>query len=500
VDVLDDPIGNAASTRADRRVLAIGFVTVALYVLVCLIQRLIYHNGFVSPIGSDDPSALPNRTHLILQMAAYVVVNSALFALYRTVLSMCKRDELARPRSRFLVLAIPCVVNVMLIAWSPRLSQDIFSYMAQGYLGVAPLGNPLTQPAEHARELAIGPALAAFGWSASPGISPYGILWTQVEIAVMKLSGGNVLIALILLKTVIVAASLGSAFCIWSFLGRTRPEVQLFGTLLYLWNPLIIVEFAAEGHNDALMIFFIVAALASSVAQRTVLSLVAQLMAVLTKYIPVLFLPAQLVYLWRSRRSLANLVLNIAVALAITALIALVLYRPIWAGMHSFDGILSRGRPISSASLFGGLNWILRRSPFAAVSGSLTVAALTLPVLLFSAWISLRIKDAGEMASAFTWISIAYVYVASPDYWPWYACAPLALIAVAAPDRLYWLALLISAAARLAAPLDLLGENGFIGTRSAKGGLTGLGATLPLLVLVGWWLLRGRVNRRETSA
>src|ERR671934_246259 len=56
-------------------------------------------------------------------------------------------------------------------------------------------------------------------------------------------------------RLVVVAASLGSALLIWKILGDVRPGHQFVGTLAYLWNPLIVVEVATEGHNDSLVVF-----------------------------------------------------------------------------------------------------------------------------------------------------------------------------------------------------------------------------------------------------
>jgi hypothetical protein len=199
-----------------------------------------------------------------------------------------------------------------------------------------------------------------------------------------------------------------------------------------------------------------------------------------------------MIYLWRTRRSFTRLAVETLVAACIAAALAAVLYVPLWAGGHTFDGIAKRGTPISSAALFGAINWILRRSPLSNAAGPLTIAVVTLPVLVFIAWISLRVKNAKDLARAFAWISVAYVLVASPDYWPWYACMPIALLITADTERFLWLIILMSASARLGAPLDLLRDHGFLSMQWSKGALTGLGSTLPLAALLIWEFRRRR--------
>jgi alpha-1,6-mannosyltransferase len=455
-------------SNVERRIAAVGILTIALYVVNLLVQRAISHNG-------------PRW-----QVAVYVAVTVMLFAAYGTVLLMSSRDELAGRRVRMWAIAVPCAANLLLMPWAPSMSQDMLSYMAHGFLGVVPGGNPFTQAATAARQTAIGPALAAAGWHTDAGITPYGVVWTQIEVTIMRICGVNIGAALVLLKTVVVAASLGTAYLIWFFLGHVRPAAQLTGTLAYLWNPLIIVEFAGEGHNDAVMVFFVVAALAACAPRRPVVSMVSQSLAVLSKYVPILFAPAQLHYLWRARRRISGFGLEMLAAAAATAVIAALLYAPLWAGAHTFDGLLQRGLPISSASPLGAINWIVRRSPLAAAASPITLGLVILPVGVFVAWTSLRVTDAASLARTFAWTSLAFVLVASPDFWPWYACLPIALIAAAESDRLLWLAMLMSFTARLCAPLDVMREHELLSMQAAKGTLTGLGTTLPLIALFVW--------------
>jgi hypothetical protein len=216
---------------------------------------------------------------------------------------------------------------------------------------------------------------------------------------------------------------------------------------------------------------------------------------VLAKYLPVLFVPAFLVELWRTRQGMGRLALTVGLALAVGLGIGLVLYGPLWMGTRTFQGILERGHAISSASPFGAINWLLRRSPLQAWAGPLTAALVTLPVLAFIIWISLRVTDAASLARACAWISVAYLLAASPDYWPWYTCLPVALLAAGYLDRLLWVVLLLSLCSRLAAPFNVLFVNGLLSMRVAKGLTTGIGATLPLLVLGGWALASWRSAR-----
>jgi hypothetical protein len=179
------------------------------------------------------------------------------------------------------------------------------------------------------------------------------------------------------------------------------------------------------------------------------------------------------------------------------------LYGPLWAGPQTLQGLQARSQAISSASPSGVVNWLLMRTRFRSLSGGITLALVTIPALGFIAWTSFRVSDAVGLARAFAKISLAFVLVAAPDYWPWYAGLPVALCAATAPDQLLLgIAFLLSLTGRLCAPLDVMFENGFISFPIAKGLTTGLGLTLPLLVLAGSWALlawRRRSSARQSA-
>jgi hypothetical protein len=487
-------------SSAKRRLLALGALSLALYALTYLMERALARNEVQAwPNILESPFAAPSVPLLLLHALIYLIATLAIFWCYLAVLSMCRSGEL-QGRTRAWALAMPVLINLLLLPMVPRLSQDVFSYLAHGLLGVIPGDNPLTQPADAVRDAVVGAGLVEYGWHTYPGITPYGILWTRIEVAIAALSHGNVFAAMLLFKAVAVAASLGSGALIWRVLGRINPRLQLFGTLAYLWNPLVLMEFAGEGHNDALMIFFVLAALLACVGARPAASVAAQLLGALTKYVPVLFLPSQLMFLWRRRGAGTRaLILEVVTAAVLTAGLAVLLYARFWHGFHdSFFGIVRRQVPNGLASLFGAVGLVLRRTPLKPISDALRALLLTAPLLLYVAWSSWRVRDARELTRAWAWASVIFLLVSSPDYWPWYATMPIALMCAADSEEFLWLVLLLSITGRVAAPSELVHDRGYFGIKASKAIITGIGSFLPLalLCLRQWrqWR-RGRVGR-----
>jgi alpha-1,6-mannosyltransferase len=285
--------GPQGSPGGTLLILIAGSASAGLYVVVQLTQRAIFRNGLRANLLLVDLGYPADPSALLWQCGSYLLSTFALFALYGFVLVRCQRGELGRGAARAWALGLPALFNMLLIPGVPHLSQDIFSYMAHGYLGQLPGGNPFLSAASEAANTAIGPQLAVYGWSpnAGIGITPYGVLWTRLEMAVMGITS-DVHTALLLLKAIVVAASFGAAVLIWWLLGRTNPRLQMLGTLAYLWNPLVVVEFAGEGHNDSVLIVLVLAVLVACAAGRPAVSVAALSMGVLVKYLPAMFIPA----------------------------------------------------------------------------------------------------------------------------------------------------------------------------------------------------------------
>ncbi len=152
-----------------------------------------------------------------------------------------------------------------------------------------------------------------------------------------------------------------------------------FTLAIYAWNPLVVVEVAASGHNDPLAMLFSVAALFLIIERRTVLSTLALGAAVLAKFFPILLAPLLLRRTgWpRSARSWTG----VGLACGLAA-IAWWPYRAAWPGvLHLFHPY--RKHWVNNASLYSVLHWFSGSDDWAWGIGVGVVAGIAL-------WAALR--------------------------------------------------------------------------------------------------------------
>lgn len=475
-------------TRAASPILFIGLSSGALYLVVYLAQRALFRNGllqsFAGVTARGDPAS---RAWLVAQCAAYYGATAALLVLYVRLLTLCGRGNLRDGWARAFALLFPALFNLgLLLLGRPYLSIDVFTYIAYGAVGANPGGNPYTQPVTAVAQTPLGAQLIASGWRPNHIVPmvPYGPVWVQIETAVLRLTR-DAPMATLLLKGIVVAASLGSAALIWVILGRVRPADQLLGTLIYQWNPVIIIEFAAEGHNDALMILCVLAALLLTVGARPALSLATLALGGLAKFVPLILLPAQLAFFWHTRhtrqeraRLARPLLLGVLVSLGLAAL----LYGPLWAGAATFNGLRTQGEPHGAASTVGAIFLILTHSPLHAAARPLTLGLLDGIFGIFVLLVSWRVHDVAGLMKASACIAMAYLLVALPVYWPWYATMPIALLALSPRGALGWMALALTVCTRLAAPLEVIDNRGFFPPGVSLFGTDAIAIGLPLLI------------------
>jgi alpha-1,6-mannosyltransferase len=469
--------------RRRARVLLIAAGSAPLYLLVHVIQRRMFDGA-------------GNAANLLLYAFATVV----LFLLYGGLLRVC-RDELDR-RTRALTLTLPVLCNVAWLAAAPSLSIDVLSYISHGFVRAGLGENPYLVPSSAMATSPIAADLAAYGWRPVHPVTPYGPLITQLETVVAGLPW-SVDAMVIAFKVVAVACSLATAVLIWVILGQVRPDRRDLGTAAYLWNPMVVVELAGEGHNDAIMVVLVLLALALSIRRRAAGGLIAMAAAILAKYLPALFVPLQAAYLWRtlldSHRRLAR---QVAVGVAVAVFLAAALYAPYWAGVETFSGIKLTGGVGHTGSTPTMMLEVLSRVATESAMRPVVTAVAACVLVVYVATRAINVRDEQTLLRAAAGASVAYVLLASPSYWPWYAVLPVALLALVPGRRSLILLVAMSLGSRLAAPLDVLYVSEAIG-RFAYLLLTWLfGIGVPLLALTVPSIEGGRslyTDRRRRS-
>jgi alpha-1,6-mannosyltransferase len=175
---------------------------------------------------------------------------------------------------------------VPLAASVPLYSRDLYSYAAQGALwlqGLSPYDHTVAELDSPWRDS------TAPTWLHTT--APYGPVFLLVARGVAAVSGGQLWLALLLLRLVAVVAVVVIAWAIADLARRLGVVAPERATWLAVAAPLVGAHFVSGGHNDALMVAGVLAGLALALRGRFVGACVLVALATMVKVTAVVALP-----------------------------------------------------------------------------------------------------------------------------------------------------------------------------------------------------------------
>jgi hypothetical protein len=190
-----------------------------------------------------------------------------------------------------LLFAIPLLFTF------PINATDIYRYFLRGRISTIYAENPyVTPPAAFPDDEY---TILAGEWI--DATTPYGPVWEMTAAGVVWLSSQNLRLGLLLFKGIGLLAHLGIGLLIYATLAAngTHPAGRVSRTMLWLWNPALLLTFVANGHNDALMLLWLVLGYAVWQRGHAPAGFLLLCLAPLTKLIALLPLPFFFLAMWR---------------------------------------------------------------------------------------------------------------------------------------------------------------------------------------------------------
>ena len=285
--------------------------------------------------------------------------------------------------------------------------------------------------------------------------APYGPIWLDISIPVVLLARESVANVLIGFRIVGLIVHLANAVLIWVLLAKFKPETRISGTVLYAWNPVVLLLGVTEMHYDGVVVLAVLLAALFFQRNSPIIGWIFMLVATLLNMLCLLLLPLFLSLLRRESQTMRRgrrflwwwLILGISIGIVMLA------YAPYWPGW-GITGILTSIRQtfwpdtainsldatLLQLPILSSMNWLIMPRHwiiFAAVAVG--------GILLLGIWL----VDSLELVLLFSsWIFLALVLLL-PTYWPWHTLLPLALAVSAAGRRTILLAMFLTVGAAL---------------------------------------------------
>ncbi len=207
------------------------------------------------------------------------------FGLYILAYAICRRHS--HPRLAPLILFGGIVLALLLMLTYPVGAADVVEYVNYGEVLAFHGVNPLVVP------VADVPGAAFVQHSVFLHVTPnYGPVWIWISALVVRVMGQESLTPNLLgFKLVAILGYAALGVLIYRILRRRDPGDAVAGLLFFAWNPLVLYEFAVNGHNDSIMMAFALLGILFWQQKRPLLMVAALTLSFLIKVPTILLLP-----------------------------------------------------------------------------------------------------------------------------------------------------------------------------------------------------------------
>ena len=228
--------------------------------------------------------------------------------------------------------AVFIVVAVFLCALPPVFSGDLYEYLIRGRI----LGVYHQNPYMHASvEFPQDKFFSHSVWIHTP--ENYGPVWAMVQWIMPTFFGQSIPLAVFMQKILLLGFFAASGFIFFKVAKRIAPAQAHKLTLAFVLNPNLWVHHLVDGHNDIVMVFWMLLALYAMIRNEAVWSLMAATMGALVKFTSLILLlvlgAAFLKSIFKNKRSKKFRI--IAQAFAAVLFLVVVCYAPFWAGKET---------------------------------------------------------------------------------------------------------------------------------------------------------------------
>lgn len=235
-------------------------------------------------------AALGNLSQNVAEFTGVFLGTSLFYLVSCFVITRWAVTEGARSRVMVLIWVCGLVFRFSVLPLSPELSEDLNRYRWHGKIQAVG-ENPYTAIPEDPRFVPLRDAT----W---PRISRKDLPSVYGPVVEWVFAGWYRMVAwaqpdalrqVWWFKLPFALLEIGVAFAVsWLLAAAGKPRTWL---LIYLWSPLTVIEFWAQGHNDTLAVLFVVVAVAAALSDRWTLSFGSLTLAVLSKFWPAILFP-----------------------------------------------------------------------------------------------------------------------------------------------------------------------------------------------------------------
>ncbi|HLI09256.1 MAG TPA: hypothetical protein VKV40_22015 [Ktedonobacteraceae bacterium] len=449
-------------------------------------SRWLFPEAWLAPASSSTPFLLLFAATLLALVGTYAL----------TVIVIRRVKRVGADRDWLLLVLVGTLVFGITLLFLPKLfSDDVFSYIFSGrILSIYHLDPLNTAPFQFPSDPYLRWVISGRG---APNI--YGPFWLCISsllVGIGASQNADPAVTLLLFKGFMLLSHLCNCLLLWLILGKLAPERRLVGTLLYAWNPLVLLELAGMGHYEGILLTLFLLAVFVYVWGRkysgrwyeiAVLAIFG--LATGTNLVALLITPLFVWFTLRTENNMARAVWAFCWRMGIVLACMILIYLPFWRGAPTFFAITSAidmahfvHSPLGVlvGPMRGFFSDVARWAHFPPIMQPVTAADLTLrgsatvifAIIYLYLFGQVRLAPVASVAqdgvvadkktlipgfdvvlSSWCGAVLAYLFLASGEFWPWYVLWVLWIVVMRRLDILTITVLLLSSTSLFVYPL-----------------------------------------------
>ncbi len=216
-------------------------------------------------------------SHRVIVTALYTLLIGLLFVCYSLFLHFLKKEYLFFSEIKKIIIF---QTIILFFAYPAMLSYDIFNYVTTAKVLYFYHENPyIVMPIDF-----IGEPFLSFTRAANK-TALYGPVWILLTGLPYLISFGNFIVMLFSFKLLVVLFYLGILGLIW------KIKKNIYTLAFFAFNPLVTVETLVSGHNDIVMMFFVVLSFYFLTKKRFLFAFSMLFISIFVKYATLFLVP-----------------------------------------------------------------------------------------------------------------------------------------------------------------------------------------------------------------
>ncbi len=378
--------------------------------------------SFQSHLGLDSlPQVTPDSFSL-----AFRSLLVTLWASYVLVIASLMQGGTIPIKSAVVIVA--AAVLVISFCFPPLLSQDVYANISHGRIAVSYGLNPYLQ-GPSVLEQARDPITRYLTWN-MPTI--YGPVWTQLEIGVVaSMRDGSVWSQVVVMKLLQGAALLAMALAGRRLAMHFHPERGNLTLLAIGLNPLLLLEGPGSGHNDMLLVAFLLVGAVLYLEKKYLFAALCLGLSLGIKPITLAIIPWIVMDYWRQERlggkPWQKIIIQVTIGCLAAALPSLLCFSTLWGGAMTFAAAQDRALyGLSSGEILRDYqiqNWLRTHGSGPGLASLLCTLFRSRTVLVIYAALTVwlwRRPASGKWLAAWAIFSTSLMFFLLNPSFPWY--------------------------------------------------------------------------------